>query len=53
MGDATSENEARFSVYVEAFAGVIGHTNRVGPLKDYCIGLILPGERRASSQWLP
>ena len=46
MDDATSENEARFSVYLEALAGVIGHTNRVGPLKDYCIGLILPGERK-------
>ena len=47
MDDATSENEARFSVYVEALAGVIGHTNRVGPLTDYCIGLILPGERKS------
>jgi len=47
MDDATSENEARFSVYVEALAGVIGHANRVGPLKDYCIGLILPGERKS------
>ena len=47
MGDATSENEARFSVYVKGLAGVIGHTNRVRPLKDYCIGLILPGERKS------
>ena len=47
MDDATSENEARFSAYVEALAGVIGHVNRVGPLKDYCIGLILPGERKS------
>jgi SRSO17 transposase len=47
MEDATSENEARFSAYVEALAGVIGHTNRVGPLTDYCIGLILPGERKS------
>jgi len=47
MDDATSENEARFSAYVEALAGVIGHTNRVGPLTDYCIGLILPGERKS------
>ena len=45
--DATSENETRFSVYVEALAGVIGHANRVDPLKDYCIGLILPGERKS------
>ena len=44
---ATGENEAHFSAYVEALAGVIGHANRVGPLKDYCIGLILPGERKS------
>ena len=30
-----------------ALASVIGHANRVGPLKDYCIGLILPGERKS------
>lgn len=47
MNDATRENETRFSTYVEALASVIGHTNRVGPLKDYCIGLILPGERKS------
>ncbi len=47
MDDATSENEARFSAYVEALASVIGHVNRVDPLKDYCIGLILPGERKS------
>jgi SRSO17 transposase len=47
MDSATGEGEARFSAYVEALASVIGHTNRVGPLKDYCIGLILPGERKS------
>jgi SRSO17 transposase len=47
MDGATGENEAHFSAYVEALAGVIGHANRVGPLKDYCIGLILPGERKS------
>ena len=47
MDDATGEGEARFSAYVEALASVIGHANRVDPLKDYCIGLILPGERKS------
>jgi SRSO17 transposase len=28
-------------------ASVIGHANRVDPLKDYCMGLILPGERKS------
>jgi SRSO17 transposase len=47
MDYATGEGEARFSAYVEALASVIGHANRVDPLKDYCIGLILPGERKS------
>jgi len=51
MDDATGEGEARFSAYVEALASVIGHANRVDSLKDYCIGLIPPGERKSSSQW--
>ena len=47
MDGATDESEARFSAYVEGLASVIGHVNRVDPLKDYCIGLILPGERKS------
>ena len=47
MDGATDESEARFSAYVESLASVIGHANRVSPLKDYCIGLILPGERKS------
>jgi SRSO17 transposase len=26
---------------------VIGHADREGPLRDYCTGLILPGERKS------
>jgi SRSO17 transposase len=40
-------SEARFATYVEGLASVIGHTDRVGPLRDYCTGLILPGERKS------
>src|SRR6202047_2388240 len=39
--------EARFAVYVAGLASVIGHADRVGPLRDYCTGLILPGERKS------
>jgi SRSO17 transposase len=28
-------------------ASVIGHADREGPLRDYCTGLILPGERKS------
>jgi SRSO17 transposase len=39
--------EARFAAYVEALGSVIGHADRVGPLRDYCTGLVLPGERKS------
>jgi SRSO17 transposase len=46
--DLESEaSEARFSAYVDALASVIGHADRTGPLRDYCTGLILPGERKS------
>src|SRR5712671_520152 len=36
-----------FAKYVEALASVIGHADRRGPLRDYCTGLMLPGERKS------
>jgi SRSO17 transposase len=48
MGRGKSEkNGARFSAYVEGLVGVVGHADRAGPLRDYCMGLILPGERKS------
>src|SRR5437588_2283420 len=41
------DSEARFAAYVEALASVIGHADRTGPLRDYCTGLMLPGERKS------
>jgi SRSO17 transposase len=40
-------SEARFAAYVEGLAGVLGHADRKSPLRDYCTGLILPGERKS------
>jgi SRSO17 transposase len=39
--------EARFAGYVAGLASVIGHADRAGPLRDYCIGLMLPGDRKS------
>src|SRR6202041_295618 len=39
--------EVRFAVYVDGLGSVLGHADRVGPLRDYCTGLILPGERKS------
>ena len=40
-------SEERFSRYVEGLASVIGHADRVGPLGDYCTGLLMPCERKS------
>ena len=47
MDSWTSESEAAFDAYVEALVGVIGHADRAEPLKDYCLGLLLPMERKS------
>ncbi len=41
------DREARFAAYVEGLSSVIGHADRTGPLRDYCTGLMLPGERES------
>ena len=40
-------SERRFERYVGELAQVIGHADRTGPLRDYCTGLMLPGERKS------
>ena len=44
---AGTDDTARFSAYVEGLASVIGHADRVKPLQDYCVGLLMPGERKS------
>ena len=46
FGDSDA-SEVRFAVYVEGLASVIGHKDRIGPLRDYCTGLMLPCERKS------
>ena len=40
-------SDGRFSSYVESLASVIGHADRVNPLRDYCTGLMMPGARKS------
>ena len=40
-------SESRFAAYVEGLASVIGHADRANPLRDYCVGLMLPCERKS------
>ena len=37
----------RFDAYVEVLSAVVGHADRATPLRDYCRGLLLPGERKS------
>jgi SRSO17 transposase len=40
-------SESRFAAYVEGLVSVVGHLDRARPLWDYCVGLIMPGERKS------
>src|ERR1017187_8443065 len=40
-------SESRFSKYVEGLVSVIGHADRAGPVRDYCVGLMMPGDRKS------
>jgi SRSO17 transposase len=47
MGLEAGSSEGRFSAYVEGLVSVIGHADRAKPLRDYCVGLLMPGERKS------
>ena len=38
---------SRFEVYVQGLVSVIGHADRAKPLRDYCMGLMMPCERKS------
>jgi len=44
---SSEATESRFAGYVEGLVGVIGHADRIEPLRDYCVGLMLPCERKS------
>jgi transposase len=43
---ASAESESRFCGYVDGLVGVIGHADRAVPLRDYCLGLLMPRDRK-------
>jgi SRSO17 transposase len=47
MGRRAADSDKRFAAYIEGLSSVIGHADRVGPLRDYCIGLVMPAERKS------
>ena len=48
MGFQRAEASARrFSKFIEGIVSVIGHADRTRPLRDYCIGLMMPCGRKS------
>src|SRR6202051_4905915 len=47
MSHRREPSEARFAAYVDGIASILGHADRTGPRRDYCLGLVLPGERKS------
>ena len=44
---APSPQEKRFAAYLDGLARAARHADRIDPLKAYCKGLLLPGERKS------
>src|ERR1700682_4620689 len=48
MDDGSGEgSEARFAAYVEALGAVLGQPDRQQRMRDYCLGLLMPIERKS------
>jgi SRSO17 transposase len=45
--NAPGPQEKRFAAYMDSLAQAAGHVDRATPLKLYCTGLLLPGERKS------
>lgn len=39
--------EKRLQAYLDGVAAALGHAGRAGPARDYCTGLLLPGQRKS------
>jgi SRSO17 transposase len=44
---APGPQQKRLAAYLDGLAQAAGHADRHGPLKSYCRGLLLPGERKS------
>src|SRR3954447_17181801 len=44
---SAGSSESRFAAYVEALGAALGHADRIAPVRQYCAGLLLPGDRKS------
>lgn len=47
LGSNAADSESRFAAFVERLAAALGHADRAAPLRAYCTGLLLPGDRKS------
>ena len=47
MDSPLGADQLHFAAYLKALSGVVGHADRMAPLKAYCTGLLLPGARKS------
>ena len=47
LSSSLGDSESRFAAYVEALGAALGHADRVAPVRRYCAGLLLPGDRKS------
>jgi len=45
---APGPQQKRLAAYLNGLARAAGHADRTAPLKNYCTGLLLPGERKSA-----
>src|SRR5919205_584811 len=45
--DQDGAAQQRFEAYLDAITAVLGHAGRTRPARAYCMGLLLPGERKS------
>src|ERR1700739_4282145 len=53
MDHQVCDEESRFATYVESLTGVIGHADRVVPLRHYCVGLLAAEGRKSVEPLAP
>jgi SRSO17 transposase len=46
-GGSSEGSESRFAAYVEVLGAVLGHADRQEPMRDYCLGLLMPIARKS------
>jgi SRSO17 transposase len=47
LSPSADDSGSRFVAYVEALGAALGHADRIAPVRRYCAGLLLPGDRKS------